>query len=184
MTPHPLSAVAVVNADANMVAIWHVAAEPIAQTARLCGAWVTDDLDVQQKVVAARGVVVVGSAPAQRIRPLLSHAGGVIDVEATLEAIEQYTVGLDEIQHASLTPNGNRRAPISWPNQPQVLDWVNLPPVPAGVVEDPFIRSTIAVARWLAGLAETWSAIETIRTSKAHLSAGNPSPLPVPFVFG
>lgn len=27
-----------VNGDADMMAIWHVAVEPVAQTARLCGA--------------------------------------------------------------------------------------------------------------------------------------------------
>jgi hypothetical protein len=50
-------------------------------------------------------------------------------------------------------------------------------------VEDPLICSTIAVARWLADLADTWSAIETIRASKSHLSIGSPSPRPLPFVL-
>ena len=97
MTPHPMSAVAVVNADGVNVAIWHVAAEPVARTARLCGAWVTDDPEVQTRVIAARAVVVFGDDPTDRIRPLLTHAGGIIDIPATLLAIGQHISAVDEV---------------------------------------------------------------------------------------
>ena len=178
-----LGAIAVVNADADTMAIWHVAADPIAQTARLCGAWVTGDLDTQRKVVAARKAVVLGDRSIGSTTEVLAHAGGIIDLKATLAAIEQYTCGLDDIHHASRTPKGSQRAPITWPTLPEMLDWAALPAVPAGVVEEPLIRSTIAVARWMADLADAWAAIETTRTSRAHLSEQNPSPLPIPFVL-
>lgn len=58
-----------------------------------------------------------------------------------------------------------------------------LPSVPSGVVEDPLIRSTIAASRWIADLADLWSAIETIRTSRPHLAGGNPVATPLPFVM-
>jgi hypothetical protein len=48
MSPDEMRAIAVVNGDADRMAIWHVAAEPIVQTSRLCGAWVTDDPNVQR----------------------------------------------------------------------------------------------------------------------------------------
>lgn len=184
MTPHPMSAVAVVNADGVNVAIWHVAAEPVARTARLCGAWVTDDPEVQTRVIAARAVVVFGDDPTDRIRPLLTHAGGIIDIPATLLAIGQHISAVDEVHRASRPPKGLKRAPISWPALPSNPDWEELPAVPAGVVEEPLIRSTIAVAIWVAELADLWSSIESTRTSKPHLAEANPAPIPLPFVMG
>lgn len=153
-----MSASAVVNAEHGRVAIWHVATEPIAQTSRLCGAWVTDDPGVQHKVVAARAVILVGDEVTKPMEPLLRH---------------------DE----SRTDKGNLRAPIPWPALPAMVDWVHLSPVPNGVVHDPLIRSTIAVARWVADLADTWSGIETTRTARAHLCRESRSPLPLPLVL-
>lgn len=182
MNPDDMSSVAVVNGDTDMMAIWHVAAEPVVQTARLCGAWVTEDVGIQRSVVGARKVVVLGDPPSESIRVLLTGAQGVVDLKATLVAIEQRIEALDAIHRDSLTPKGTRRAPISWPALCQLPDSERPSPVPVGVVENPLIRSTIGMARWLAGLADIWSDIETLRTSKAHLSTDAPSPLPLPFV--
>lgn len=183
MSHDDMKSVAVVNHDGDRTAIWHVAAEPIAQTARLCGAWVTDDLDILRNVVATRKIVLVGDEPSDYIKALLTHAGGVTNIKATLDFVEQHIKHLDERHMASLTPKGSRRAPISWPPLCQVPDWNSLPPVPGGVVQDQLIRSTIAVAQWFARLADTWSAIEAIRTSRSHLSTGSPSPLALPLVL-
>lgn len=182
MSPNEMRAILVLNGDADRMAIWHIAVEPVVQTSRLCGAWVTDDPDVQRTVVATRNIVLFGDLSNDYIDALLAHARGVIDLKATLVAIEQYTDGLNEIHSASPTPNGSLRAPISWPAMHQVPDWNSLPPVPAGVVEDPLIHSTIAAARWLARLADTWSAIESVRASKSHLSIGIPSLRHLPLV--
>ncbi len=182
MNSADMSAIAVVNGDADMMAIWHVAVEPVAQTARLCGAWVTEDADVQQKVVAARNIVVFGGHSIDRITDLIAHTRGVINLKSTLVAIEQNIGVFNDIHHASRTPKGNPRAPLTWPAFPPMLDWGALPSVPAGIVEDPLIRSTIAASRWIAELADHWSAIETIRTSRPHLAGGNPVATPLPFV--
>lgn len=183
MNPDDMSAIAVVNSDADMMAIWHVAVEPVAQTARLCGAWVTDDLDVQQKVVAARKVVVFADQSNDHITALLAYARGVIDLKATLEAVEQNIEVVNNIHRASRTPKGNPRAPLIWPALPPMLDWDALPMVPVGVVEDPLIRSTIAASRWIADLADLWSAIETIRTSRPHLAGENRGAGALPLVL-
>lgn len=183
MNREDMRAVAVVNGDADRMVIWHVAVEPIVQASRLCGAWVTDDPDVQRTVVAARNIMLFGDSSTDYFAALLADTRGVIDLKATLVAVEQYTDRLDEIHRASPTPNGSPRAPISWPAPQQVPDWDSLPPVPAGVVEDPLICSTIAAANWLADLADVWSAIESMRASKSHLSTDVPSLLPPPFVM-
>ena len=183
MSPADASAVAVINADASAFAIWHVAVEPVAQIARLCGAWVTDDPEVQRKVVAARLAVVVGDRPTKAVTTLLTLTHGRIDLPATLTAITDHTNSLDALHADSRTAKGNQRAPITWPTIPKAPDWAALPPVPTGVVDDPMIISTVATARWLADLADVWSAIETLRTSRPHLSRGEPEPIPVPFAL-
>ncbi|CPT65826.1 Uncharacterised protein [Mycobacteroides abscessus] len=183
MNPDDMSAVAVVHGDADRMAIWHVAAEPIVQTSRLCGAWLTEDRDIQRKVVATRKVVLADDEPNDAIKALLTHASGVIDLKATLVAIEQYTDGLNEIHRASPTPKGSSRAPISWPAPVPIPDWALSPQVLVGVVDDPLIRTTITVARWFADLASVWSAIETVRTARSHLSSGSTSLRPLPFVI-
>jgi hypothetical protein len=45
---------------------------------------------------------------------------------------------------------------------------------------EPFVAEMIAVARWVADLAEAWSKVETARTSKEHLAAGDMTPRPLP----
>ncbi|SKG74747.1 Uncharacterised protein [Mycobacteroides abscessus subsp. bolletii] len=182
MSADDLSAVAVLNGDLDTMAIWHVAVEPVAQTSRLCGAWVTDDLEVQRKVIAGRKVVLLDDEPSRGIEELFTYSRGVIDLVATLEAIEQCIENLDETHRSSRTEAGGRRAPISWPVLSPVPDRGSLPPVPAGVVDDPLIRSTIAMARWFARFVDTWSAVETIRASRAHLCMGNAAPVPLPFM--
>lgn len=183
MNPVDTSAVAVVNADASAVAIWHVAVEPVPQTARLCGAWVTDDFEVQRKVAAGRLAAVIGDESAKAGKALLTHTSGIIDLLATLTAITDHTNYLDALQAESQTAKGNQRAPITWPTIPKIPEWAALSLVPTGVVDDPLIAPTVAAASWLAGLADVWSAIETIRTSRPHLSRRDPAPLPVPFAL-
>jgi hypothetical protein len=75
------------------------------------------------------------------------------------------------------------RAPIEWPRLPQPLDWASPPAPPEGVVDDPFVASTIGVAHWVADLADAWSAVETKRLSREHLSAGDTVPRPLPVVL-
>jgi hypothetical protein len=41
---------------------------------------------------------------------------------------------------------------------------------------EPFVAEMIAVARWVAGLAEAWSSAETTHTSKEHLAEGDMTP--------
>lgn len=115
MKPNDMSAVAVIGGDSKMMAIWHVAAEPIVPASRLCGAWVTDDVHVQRTVVAARRVVLFGAGPNCSLKTLLTHTSGVIDLSATLTAIERRTNELDEIHKTSPTPKGSPRTPIRWP---------------------------------------------------------------------
>jgi hypothetical protein len=47
---------------------------------------------------------------------------------------------------------------------------------PRSVNPEPFVAEMIAVARWVAGLAEAWSSVETTHTSKERLAEGDMTP--------
>jgi hypothetical protein len=171
--------VAVVNADADRVAIWHVVVSPSYPMGRLSGAWVHAAADL----VATRLILPFGGQLPDALTYLASASAGVIDVPATIAAISERIAKLDNLHESSRNAVGKSRAPIDWPPLPPALDWASPPSLPAGVVDEPFIASTIGVARWVADLADTWSAIETKRLSREHLAAGDTRPQPLPVVL-
>ena len=101
---------------------------------------------------------------------LESDSAGVIDPNATRGAIAARISELEVLHTSSPTKAGKPRAPIPWPRLPARLDWDDLPHPPRGVVEDPLMSQTIAVARWVADLATVWSNVETNRLSREHLA--------------
>ena len=123
--------VALINKDGDRLAVWHIVIGPEWPMSRLAGAWV----DV--------------IAPAH----LESDSAGVIDPNATRGAIAARISELEVLHTSSPTKAGKPRAPIPWPRLPARLDWDDLPHPPRGVVEDPLMSQTIAVARWVADLA-------------------------------
>jgi hypothetical protein len=179
--------VAVVNADADRVAIWHVVVSPSYPMSRLCGAWVYAAADpVATRVdnlVATRIILPFGGQLPDTLAYLASASAGVIDVSATFAAISERIAKLDKLHESSRNAVGKSRARIDWPPLPPALDWASPPSPPAGAVDEPFIRSTIGVARWVADLADTWSVIETKRLSREHLAAGDTRPQPLPVVL-
>jgi hypothetical protein len=114
---------------------------------------------------------------------LASASAGVIDVSATLAAVSEWLDKLVTQHESSRNARGKSRAPIKWPALPAPLDWTSPPSPTLGVVDDPFTASTIGVARWVADLADAWSAIETKRLSRKHLAAGDTQPRPLPVVL-
>lgn len=171
--------VAVVNADGDRIAIWHVVLRPSYPMSRLSGAWE----HASAGLVATRLILPFGGQMPNALTHLASASAGVIDVSATLAAVSQWLDKLVTLHESSRTARGKSRAPIEWPALPAPLDWTSPPSPPAGVVDDPFIASTIGVARWVAHLADAWSAIETKRLSREHLAAGDTQPRPLPVVL-
>jgi hypothetical protein len=147
---------------------------------RLCGAWVTDDARVLRNVTAARIVLPFGGRLDRTAMEFTSTAIGVVDLSATLNIISEVIAGLDDKHRASKTAAGNTRAAVRWPKLPEPLDWTALPAAPRGITPNPFVAEMIAVARWVVGLAEAWSSVETTRTSKEHLAAGELTPRLLP----
>jgi hypothetical protein len=150
--------VAVVNADADRVAIWHVVVSPSYPMSRLSGAWV----DGTANHVATRVILPFGGQLPDALTHLASASAGVIDVPATLAAISERIAHLDKLHESSKNAAGKGRTPIDWPPLPPALDWTSPPSPPTGVVDEPLIGSTVGVARWVADLADTWSATESV----------------------
>ena len=171
--------VAVVNADGDRIAIWHVVLSPSYPMSRLSGAWE----HASPGLVATRLILPFGGQMPNSLTHLAPTSAGVINVLATLAAVSDWLDNLVTLHESSRNASGKSRAPIKWPALPAPLDWTSPPSPPAGVVDDPFIASTIGVARWVADLADAWSAIETKRLSREHLAAGDTQPRPLPVVL-
>jgi hypothetical protein len=171
--------VAVVNAVGDRVAIWHVVVSPSYPLSRLSGAWTHASTDL----VATRLILPFDGQLPDALAYLEPVSAGVMDVLATLAAISEVVAKLDDRHKSSRNGVGKSRAAIDWPPLPAPLDWTSPPPSPNGVVDDPFVARTVGVARWVADLADTWSAIETKRLSREHLAGGDEGPRPLPVVL-
>lgn len=172
--------IAVFRYQGDASAVWHVDISPSTPLARLCGAWVTDDAHILSNVLAARLLLPFGGHLDAESMALADRTVGTVDPNATLDTIRNTIAKLDALHSDSRTATGHARAPINWPALPRPLDWAALPPPPRGVNPDPFVAETLAVARWLADLADAWSAVEVLRTSKKHLSGGDTTARPLP----
>jgi hypothetical protein len=161
-------------------AVWHVDISPSTPLARLCGAWVTRHASTLRGVLTARLLLPFGGQLDPEAALLADTAVGIVDPNATLASIGNRISELDALHRESKTAAGNARAPINWPTLPQPLDWAALPSPPRGVNPDPFVAETLAVARWLAELAEVWSKVEVARTSRQHLACGDLTLQPLP----
>jgi hypothetical protein len=161
-------------------AVWHVDINPSTPLARLCGAWVTSDVHTLQSVVAGRLLLPFGGRLTAQAGLLADGSDGIVDPNATLTSIRSIMSRLDALHCDSRTAAGKARAPITWPTLPEPLEWAALPSPPRGVNPDPFVAEMIAVAQWLADLADAWSAVEVARTSRAHLACGDLTIRPLP----
>lgn len=161
-------------------AVWHVDISPSTPLMRLCGAWVTGDARTLRSVLTARLLLPFGGRLNPEALALADRTVGTVDPNATLATVHNTISELDALHRHSTTAAGHARAPINWPALPQPLEWAALPSLPRGVNPEPFVAETLAVARWLADLAEVWSAVEVARTSRKHLACGDITPRPLP----
>ncbi|MGV0991107.1 MAG: hypothetical protein ACOYB7_02530 [Mycobacterium sp.] len=173
--------IVLVNGDDSRTAIWHVdVGPPLAGMSRLGGAWVTDNGSVYGQVVTGRHVFLFGGVVPASVE---AWVGSVIDVPGTLTNIRDWIAEHNRLHEASRTEKGNERAPLNWPRLPEPLDWDALPAPPRGVVDDKLIAETIVAAHWIADLAQTWQAIETLRLSRDHLKGGDVESRILPFAL-
>ena len=91
--------VAIVNANGDRIAIWHVVVGPTYPMGRLCGAWQHASPDL----VATRLILPFGGQLPDALTYLASASAGVIDVSATLAAISDRIAELDALHESSRT---------------------------------------------------------------------------------
>jgi hypothetical protein len=175
--------IAVFRAGEDVSAVWHVDISPSTPLMRLCGAWVTDDINVVRSVLATRLLLPFGGRLDTDGTALADAASAIVDPNATLTRVGDTICELDARHRSSKTAAGKPRAPIAWPAMPSSLDWAALPAAPAGVNPEPFVAEMITVARWFARLADVWSAVEVARTSRQHLADGDPTLQPLPIAL-
>lgn len=172
--------VALVNQQGKRTAIWHVVIDPAWPMSRLSGAWV--DV-VAPAMYAQRYLLPVGERIPANLAYLAAEDAGVVEPNATRDAIAAVIDQLTAQHLDNPTKAGKPRAPISWPQLPEHLDWTRLPNPPNGVADDPLTSETIALARWLSRLADAWSNTETIRLSRDYLSGDDSVPRRMPVVL-
>ena len=169
--------VALINQRDSHLAIWHVVIEPSWPMGRLCGAWVDT---IAPALYVQRYLLPIRDHLSEDLAYLRHGSAGTLDANSTREAVVEAIGKLDAQHRDSPTKAGKPRAPISWPQVPDPLDWTTLPAPPRGVVDNPLTGETIAVATWVSVLADVWSSVETIRLSRDHLANGDTMARPMP----
>lgn len=173
--------IALVNGDECRTAVWHVDVGPhFPGQSRPGGAWVADNESVYGQVVSGRHVFLFGDVVPQSVWPWV---GSVIDVPKALANIRDWIAEQNRIQAASRTDMGNKRAPMNWSPLPPPLDWDAVSATSTGVVDDRLVAETIVAAHWIADLAQTWQAVETLRLSRTHLKGGDVESRALPFAL-
>lgn len=172
--------VALINKHDDRLAIWHVVIDPNWPMGRLCGAWVDT---VAPALYAQRYLLPFDDRLPEGLSHIEPSSAGMFDATGTRDAIAAIIEKLDAQHQDSPTKAGKPRAPISWPRLPEPLDWSALPAPPRGVADDPLTSTTIAVARWVAHLADVWSSVEVNRLARDYLADGDTTPEPMPVVL-
>ncbi|GAA2833907.1 hypothetical protein [Crossiella cryophila] len=156
---------AVADAQGEQVIIWHVQTGLDDGMPRLTGAWVVDRAE-PDKIAALleRRRCLITAAAAKALADLDISPGRRIDPAATIAGIAAERDLLQAVYDALPAPH-TFVAPI-WPELPAPLDPAD-PPTgnavpPTGIAH--------AVARWLAGVADTWEKIERERITRKYLS--------------
>lgn len=172
--------VALINERRGRLAVWHVVVDPTWPMSRLCGAWMdstASELFAERYLLPFEGRELGGFGDVESV------SAGIIDVDKTRSAVTTAIADLDVLHRNSPTKSGTARAAISWPRVPEPLDWTMLPVPPRGVLDDSLTSETIAVARWVADLADAWSGVETIRCSRKHLAGADTNARPFPVIL-
>lgn len=154
--------------------MWKVAVEPQPSVTRLVGAWVSGHIPL----APGSAVLLVGNTP----MPERAASAPIFDPDLAWRGVMAEQQRLHRLH--SQTPNkaGQARAPIQWPRLPAKLDVNNLPENPLGASTEAGVSETLAVARWVQHLADAWTAIETIRLGREHLTGSESHPRPLPGV--
>ena len=93
--PEAADLIAIVRYGQDASAVWHVDVTPSTPIARLCGAWVTDDVNLLRKVVAARIIQPFGGQLEDPATEFAGFAAGVVCHAASAAAVTRVKTRAD-----------------------------------------------------------------------------------------
>lgn len=157
--------VAVVDANVDTVAVWHVdIGSGQSGLGRMCGAWVVANDDVRTVELVTRNRMVLAT---QSGKQALSRAEaqplGYADFEA---AVDQMLSERDRLQSIYERKQSKSLVPPRWPEIPAHLD-LKSPPIVAAAEDDS--RVALGIARWVERVALAWAEIERQRIARSYM---------------
>lgn len=169
-----VAVIAVVDARESDAWVWWVNAsmDPDARGDRLCGAWSLSKNDREfsntlHSLVAERMVVATTDGKALLNEAAITNCRW-IDINASLASIQAMRDECQEMfeREQSERKKSNKLRDLRWPELPQPIDLENPPPAP-GQANGVEIRRALAIATWVASLANTFEQIESARLDRA-----------------
>lgn len=167
--------VAVVDADADSVIVWHVDISTVTPVlSRMCGAWVLTDEPNKLELLTRNRLVVATIAGAKAMTRMDSYTA-LIDLDETLNNIARERDRLQRLYEGlSPTRKKNLVAP-RWPNLPTST---NTDPPVSSETTNPLVGVALNTSRYLEQLVVAWTAIEGQRTARAYLNEDTPEQPP------
>ena len=175
---------AVVDAIDGAPVVWWVdLGLRMSPMSRMCGAWVLDGDDAQERLQAlTAGRRLLTTAAGADVLPDSSTPESAVDPAATLAAV---AATVDDLQAAftdavAARKNGRSLTAPRWPALPDPLD-LETAEDPGG---EPRTRRALGIARWFERLCTAWDGIEDQRLARSYLRAlGGPATRPLPVVL-
>ena len=171
--------VAVVHANGDTTAIWHVDIGPDIGLGRLCGAWVLQCDDTTRTELLTRGRYILATDASRRIiDDTIVDIAGHIDIAATLTAVIDEISALQAAFEAEPRPKGRKLVEPDWPTLPALYNETAL-----AASGDSDTAVAHGIGRWLADLAISWQRIESQRLARTFLiDLGGKKPRMMPVV--
>lgn len=165
--------VAVVDANAEAIIIWHVDVSPDPSgLSRMCGAWVLEGTDVHTFETLTRGrylaTTPAGGAVRDGLRP--DHHRGVLDLGRVDAEIASVVDRFQELFKEAAAASKSTLIEPTWPRLPGRIDPEN-PPADGGAPER--VAVALGIARWLESMALVWESLEVLRESRKYLRGEN-----------
>lgn len=166
--------VAVVDAGANTVTVWHVNVGTEAPgISRMSGAWVLNDELPKVELLTRGRLVAATPAGAEALRSADAAPAGALDITQTVNAVVKERDRLQAIYDALPT---SRKKTLVAPRWPDIPSAVSLADPPRAQATDDTVAIALGVARFLERLATAWEDVEHQRTVRAYLTDGAASP--------
>ncbi len=165
--------VAVVDAQADKVAVWHVSVDNEAGgLSRMCGAWVFDDDLSKVELLTRNRLAVVTPSGVDALQRAEATPLGLVDLAGTIDGVLVELGRLRAVYEA--LPSARKKTLIAprWPRVPEGVDLAE--PPRANDAGDPAAVAALGIARLLEDLATAWSALENQRTARKYLTDATP----------